>query len=194
MPVALIDVLAGQHLKTGILMAMLNRERTGQGSLVRVSLLDAALTSLVNQSAAFLKTSQVPKPMGTLHPSIAPYGECFETADGKKFVIAVGSDAQFDTLLGLVGLEKLRVEGAFRLNKQRVDNRAVLFDTLSPCFQLDSRENWMKLFLENGIPAGAIYSLDEVFSQKEIESLLVKSHQEGEELISVKISPLFFEE
>lgn len=194
MPVALIDVLAGQQLKSGILMAMLNRERTGKGALVRISLLDAAISALMNQSAAYLKTGKNPLPMGTLHPSIAPYGECFEASDGKKFILAVGSDAQFDALLQLIEFNEIRELNLYRSNKQRVDNRTELGSLLGSCFKSHSRDQWMKLFLTKGIPAGAIYTLEEVFSFKDSTSLIVKNIQEGEELISVKTTPLFFEE
>ena len=193
MPVALIDVLAGQHLKSGILMAMLHRERTGQGSLVRVSLLDAALSSLVNQSAAFLKTGQAPKPMGTLHPSIAPYGECFEAGDGKKFILAIGSDGQFEDLLEICKLDEIKLSGQFKTNKQRVDHREALFQTIAPCFKVNTRAYWMQELLQKGIPAGAILGLDEVLAGEHAQTLLVKCIQEGQELISIRTSPLKFE-
>src|SRR5690606_15808816 len=82
MPVALIDVLAAHHLKEGILLALYERENSGKGKAVCVSLYDAALSSLVNQASNYLMAGKVPQRIGSLHPNIAPYGEIFETKDG----------------------------------------------------------------------------------------------------------------
>jgi crotonobetainyl-CoA:carnitine CoA-transferase CaiB-like acyl-CoA transferase len=79
MPVALIDILAGHQLKEGILLALMDRQLTGKGSEVSVSLYDAAVCSLANQASNFLMTGHIAKRMGSLHPNIAPYGELFQT-------------------------------------------------------------------------------------------------------------------
>jgi crotonobetainyl-CoA:carnitine CoA-transferase CaiB-like acyl-CoA transferase len=192
MPVALIDVLAAQHLKAGILMAMLNRQQTGEGSLVRVSLRDAALASLVNQSAAYLKTNVVSEPLGLLHPFIAPYGECFEAKDGKRFVLAVGSDAQFQKLLEICRIDTADNASKFSSNKLRVEFRDELFKELAPIFRTDERAIWMEKMLQSGIPCGAIFTLSEVFEQPYAKSMLVHGMIDNLEVVSVKTSPIFF--
>lgn len=83
MPVALIDVIAGHQLKEGLLLALLKRERTGEGSFIEVCLIQAAVASLVNQASNWLVAKSLPSRKGSLHPNIAPYGESFETRDGK---------------------------------------------------------------------------------------------------------------
>jgi crotonobetainyl-CoA:carnitine CoA-transferase CaiB-like acyl-CoA transferase len=193
MPVALIDVLAGQHLKSGLLMALLNRNKMNTGALVRVSLLDAALSSLMNQSAAYLKTGYAPGPMGTLHPSIAPYGECFETSDGKQLVLAIGSDSQFDALLQICGLHKIREQGDFRTNLDRVQRRAELYTILRPCILKNSREYWMGILLDKGIPAGAVLELDEVLESEPAKALLFGIGDNENETHSLRTSPILFE-
>ena len=95
MPVALIDVLAGHQLKEGLLVALFNRERTGKGGLVEVSLIETAISSLVNQASNYLVGNRLPARQGSAHPNIAPYGETFETADGKLVLLAIGNDKQF---------------------------------------------------------------------------------------------------
>lgn len=192
MPVALIDVLAAHHLKAGILMAMLNRQKTGEGCLVRVSLRDAALASLVNQSAAYLKTNVVPEPLGLLHPFIAPYGECFEAKDGKRFVLAVGSDAQFQKLLEICRIDSVDTKLKFSSNKLRVALRDALFEELAPVFANEIRAVWMEKMLQSGIPCGAINTLSEVFEQPYAKSMLVHGMINNLEVVSVKTSPIFF--
>src|SRR5882672_7963783 len=88
MPVALVDVLAGHHMKEGLLLALLRRERTGIGELVEVSLLQSAISSLVNQASNWLVVNKLPRRQGSAHPNIAPYGDLFETADGKMILLA----------------------------------------------------------------------------------------------------------
>ena len=103
MPVALMDLLAGHHLKEGLLLSLLKRERTGQGDLVEVSLLQTAISSLINQASNWLVVNKLPHRQGSAHPNIAPYGESFETADGK--LILTGDDAGTARLWdGMTGL------------------------------------------------------------------------------------------
>ena len=91
--VALVDVLAGQNLATGILAALLHRERTGRGQRVEVDLLSSLLAGLVNQASAYLNAGVVPGRLGNAHPSIAPY-QTLDAAD-RPMVVAVGNDGQF---------------------------------------------------------------------------------------------------
>ena len=88
MPVALIDILAAHQLKEGILLALLQRSQTGQGSKVSTSLYAAALASLANQATNWLIASFAPQRLGSQHPNIAPYGDLFRTADGQELVLA----------------------------------------------------------------------------------------------------------
>jgi crotonobetainyl-CoA:carnitine CoA-transferase CaiB-like acyl-CoA transferase len=104
MPVALIDVIAGHQLKEAILIALLERSKTGKGSHVSVSLFDSALSSLVNQATNWLIGGQLPEAMGSLHPNIAPYGELFNTSDNHTITFAIGSNKQFSSLCGLLDL------------------------------------------------------------------------------------------
>ena len=98
MPIALIDVLAAHQLKEGLLVALLKREKTGEGSFVSCSLEASALASLANQATNFLMNDFVPQRIGSLHPNIAPYGEIVTTKDGKNLVLAAGSQIQFQKL------------------------------------------------------------------------------------------------
>ena len=98
MPVALIDLLAAHQLKEAVLVALLQRERSGKGCTVRTSLFESALASLANQATNWLMGGLVPQPIGTQHPNIAPYGDIVHTADGKPLVLAVGTDRQFAAL------------------------------------------------------------------------------------------------
>ncbi len=177
MPVALIDVLAAHQLKEGLLLALLKRERTGEGSLVEVSLIQSAIASLVNQASNWLVGGSVPSRQGSLHPNIAPYGEWFETADKKKILLAVGSDRQFDDLCGLLG-----IQNNYKTNVDRVINRKELAEVIgSKISKIHSKEIFDR-FNQLKIPAGFIQDIKEVFEMPEAQQLLI----EGDGLKGVK--------
>lgn len=174
MPVALIDILAAHQLKEAVLLALLHRYRTGKGSFVSTSLLDAAVASLANQATNWLMEGHIPQPMGTQHPNIAPYGDIFYAADDKPLVIAAGTEAQFVQLCQCLGLPGLPQEDRFGDNKSRVEHRGLLCDYLRPAFRKADRSAWLKKLGEAGVPVGSIRSMDEVFQRKRARELVLE--------------------
>ena len=170
MPVALIDVLAAHQMKEGLLVALLKRERSGEGSLVDVSLIQAAISSLVNQASNWLVGGHMPKRMGSLHPNIAPYGEWFETKDGKKLLLAIGSDRQFNDLCSLLG-----IENKYQDNVERVKNRKELAKELGSRIRTYSFDHLSKEINRLKIPAGVIQNVKEVFEMPEAKELLISA-------------------
>lgn len=194
LPVALIDVLTGQHLKAGILMAMLQRHNSGKGGIVRVSLKEAAIASLMNQSANYLMSNWVPSALGTLHPNIAPYGEFCCCNDGKNLVLAIGNNKQFESLLKVLSLEHILDDDRFKENPDRVKNRKELYEILAKTFQKKSSNYWMKALISAGVPAGAIKSVDEVLSDPSVAWMIEQAvTDEAQILKSIKTSPIKFQ-
>ncbi len=163
-PVALIDVLAAHQLKEGLLLALMQRMKTGKGAYVEVSLEEAALSGLVNQATNWLMAGHVARPIGTLHPNIAPYGEVFRCADGGRIVLAVGSDAQFATLCEVLGLAALKDDPQFSRNAARVQHRAALGKLLAPGLQGLSTEAVLARLREAGVPAGRVNAMDQALA------------------------------
>ena len=177
MPVALIDILAAHHLKEGLLLALLKRDRTGEGSLVEVSLIQAAISSLANQATNWLVAKRLPTRQGSAHPNIAPYGESFLTKDGKRILLAIGSDRQFFDLLNVLNLDGLSKNDKFMSNHSRVIHRDELTTFLSHAIhQFDSNELMAKINAHK-IPAGIIQNVKEVFEMNEAQELLIKSKE-----------------
>lgn len=187
MPVALIDILAAHQLKEGILVALIKKLKTGEGSCVSVSLYDAAIASLANQAGNWLMAGLDPQPAGSLHPNIAPYGETFVTSDLKKMVLAVGSNRQFEQLCRILGCNELPADPRFSGNTARVKNRAELYALLLPYFQQTPSEQLMRRFIECDVPAGIISPLSEVFKNPAAQALINTGQTEnGQVLKSVK--------
>lgn len=175
MPVALIDVLAGHQLKEGILLALLNRERTGKGGFVEVSLIQAAVASLVNQATNWLVAGKLPQKKGSAHPNIAPYGDVFKTADKQEILLAVGSDRQFQDLCAVLGITTLAADLNYSSNPARVERRHELnFILQSAIGQFTAAELMMKIH-EEKIPAGIIQNLQQVFEMEEAARLVFQA-------------------
>ncbi len=170
MPVALMDLLAGHQLKEGILLALMKRMRTGEGSRVSVSLIQAALASLANQASNWLVTGQMPQATGSDHPNITPYGTLFETRDGSQLVLAVGSDEQFAGLVSLLGLE---LQPQFVTGPLRVTHRTELHAILAPAILAWSRDELLRKLAESGIPAGAVNNMQQALEQEAAAELML---------------------
>lgn len=173
MPVALMDILAAHHLKEGLLLAMLRKQQTGKGDLVEVSLIQAAISSLANQAANWLVAKSLPERQGSSHPNIAPYGDCFIAKDGKRVLLAVGSNIQFQKLCNQLDMNELASDPRFAENADRVKNREGLCGLIqSGISKITSRElisrcNALK------IPVGAIQNVAEAFEMEEAQAILI---------------------
>lgn len=174
MPVALVDVLAAHHLKEGLLLALLNRYRTGQGALVEVSLWQAAVSSLVNQATNWLVAGKLPQKQGSAHPNIAPYGDVYKTADGEEILVAVGSDRQFRDLCQVLDIATMADDARYRDNTARVQNRLTLNSVLQAQIGLRTAQVLMMQINQWKIPAGFIHTLRQVFEVPAAQELLLR--------------------
>ncbi|MBK7873300.1 MAG: CoA transferase [Saprospiraceae bacterium] len=171
MPVALIDILAAHQLKEAILLALLKRQMTGEGSYVSVSLFESAVASLANQATNWLMAGHIPQRMGTRHPNIAPYGDIFETKDNEQIVIAVGTDRQFENLCKVLNIKP---NEQFLTNAKRVKNRVDLIGFLQLAFRQFDRDEILQRFRESGVPAAAIRTMPEVFEHPLAKNMILE--------------------
>ncbi len=174
MPVALMDVLAAHQLKEGLLVALLQRERTGIGQLVEVSLLDAAVSALANQATAYLVAGQNPQRLGSGHPSIVPYGTVYTTSDAKQLVLAVGNDQQFSRLCSALGAPELANDTKYSTNRMRVQNREELNRLLQQLISGHGQQALLLALQELHVPAGPVNSVQEVFEMPQAKHMLLQ--------------------
>jgi crotonobetainyl-CoA:carnitine CoA-transferase CaiB-like acyl-CoA transferase len=163
--VALVDVLTGLYATCGILAALAQRERTGRGQRVEVSLLGSALASLVNQASSYLCTGRPPRAMGNRHPSITPY-ETLATAD-RPLVVAVGNDGQFARLCRVLGLPEAAADPRFATNADRVRNRDALATLLERALAARGAAAWVADLADAGVSCGLVNDVGEAFALAE---------------------------
>lgn len=178
MPVAMIDVIAAHQLKEGVLCALLHREKTGRGAYVDAALDEAAISALVNQASGYLMTGTVPQRLGTLHPNISPYGEIVTTSDQVEIMLAVGNDAQFNSLFQGLKLGRFLHHTDFQTNMERLKNRSALGKVLmNVCSDIQSNELFSILHTQS-IPFGVVKTLKEVLEETNYAHLILEENDE----------------
>ena len=173
LPVALMDVLAAHQLKEGLLVKLIERMQTGHGGVVSVSLLQSAVSGLVNQATNYLVAGHVPERMGSAHPNIAPYGTLYPTADGHSIVLAVGTDRQFRSLCDVFGLDDLPDDPDYSTNARRVANRDALDWILRSCTEQIHTEVLLSALDEANVPAGRVRAMPQVFEQAPADAMVL---------------------
>lgn len=165
LPVALMDVLASHQLKQGVLLALLERERTGEGAYVSVSLVRSGLAALVNQASNWLVCGVNPGRLGSGHPNIVPYGSSYRTRDGSRVVLAVGTDRQFAGLCRALDRPELAEDARFATNSARVAHRRELETILAEALAPRERAALLTELTGAGVPAGPILDVAGALSQ-----------------------------
>ena len=158
---ALIDLVCGLLAVTGIQAALAERERTGRGRHVEVSLMDSALVSLINQGSAWVSGGVVPSRRGNRHPSIVPY-ETYEASD-RPFALAAGNDRLFARLCEAIGLADLPADPRFATNAARVANVDALAELFNDVFRTRPADHWVAVLRAASVPVGPINRVDEAF-------------------------------
>jgi crotonobetainyl-CoA:carnitine CoA-transferase CaiB-like acyl-CoA transferase len=152
--ISVFDVLMGMHCAIGILSALHHRDGTGQGQHIETNLLSTALSSLVNQSTAYVAGGVVPNRMGNAHLSLFPY-EPLPTGDGELIVIA-GNDTQFRKLAVALGIPEAADDERFATVGARNDNREQLRPLLLERLATRTAQEWFETLTAAGIPCGPI--------------------------------------
>jgi len=163
---SLVDVLAGMTAFQGIALALLRRERTGQGACVDVSLLESLLPTLTYQAASYLIGGQEPVRLGNRHPNLAPY-ETFEAADG-YLIVGVGSESLWRSFCAVLGRAELAADPRFATNALRVTNYADLRSVLAPLLKARPAGDWLSALEAAGVPCGRVRSVGEALDGPQV--------------------------
>ncbi len=164
-PVA--DLTAGLYAAIGILIALLEREETGEGQWVHTSLLESLIAMLDFQAARWLVKGEVPPQVGNNHPTSIPTG-VFKTADGHMNIAAAG-DVIWERLCQVLDAADLAENPDFATGKDRSENRDAVNAEIEKRTVNKTSTEWIELMNEAGIPCGPIYSIDEVFADPQVK-------------------------
>jgi crotonobetainyl-CoA:carnitine CoA-transferase CaiB-like acyl-CoA transferase len=164
--VAFADIFTGLYGVVGVLAALRRRDETGEGEWVDMALLDAQVGVLANQALNYFVSGKTPKRLGNAHPNIVPY-QVFPASDG-HLIIAVGNDGQFRRLCAVLGLPELADNPRYATNSARVAARSDLVPILTAETATRARDDLLAALEGEGVPAGPINSVEDVFNDKQV--------------------------
>ncbi|MCY1126537.1 CaiB/BaiF CoA-transferase family protein [Frigidibacter sp. RF13] len=175
--VAVSDIFTGVYAATGILAALHQRDRTGEGQQVDMALLDVTTAIMANQAMNYLATGRAPVRLGNAHPNIVPYA-VFDCADG-WLILAPGNDGQFGRLCAILGLEGVAGDPRYRTNADRIANRVELTALLNGATKSLTKADLLSACEREGVPAGQINDLSDVFADPQIVARGMKREIDG---------------
>ena len=164
--VAVTDVFTGVYAATAILAALIQRGTTGQGQHIDMALMDVATSIMANQNMNLLATGVAPKKLGNAHPNLAPYA-VFDCADG-WIILATGNDGQYRKLCAILALDHLAEAPDYLTNADRVRNRHALTEAITSATLRWSKADLLQACEDQGVPAGPINDLAEVFADPQV--------------------------
>lgn len=188
--VAISDIVSGMFAAHGIMAALYSREQSGAGQIVDIGMLDSAAALLTYQAGNYFTTGETPRRMGNRHPTIVPY-EVFETSDG-EIVIAVGNDPIWRRFCDVADLSALGADERFDTNRGRVEHYAELKAVLDRAFKARTREVWLGVLREAGVPCGSVRDVAEVLKDPQLKerAMIVELHHPTVGPINVMGSPI----
>jgi crotonobetainyl-CoA:carnitine CoA-transferase CaiB-like acyl-CoA transferase len=182
-PVA--DLSAGLYLAIGVLVALHDRERTGEGSWVRTSLLEAMVAMMDLQAVRYTVERTVPVQEGNHHPTQVPMG-CFRSADG--FINVAGPSGRLlDRFCEVIGLPELPKDPRFDSATKRSANREELNRVIGERLRTRTTAEWTELLDRVGVPCGPVLRMDQVFADPQVEHLRLTTTVESPDLGPVAI-------
>lgn len=179
------DLAAGGYLAQGILMALLDREVTGQGQWVHTSLLESMVAMLDFQAARWTMAGEAPGQMGNDHPTLMPMG-VFATGDG-HINIAASGQRLYQRLCDVLAMPDLFTDPRFCNDVVRSKNRVELTAIIESVTRQNSSAHWLDLLEDAGIPCGPINSIDQTFNDPQVQHLGLQQSVDHGELGSISI-------
>lgn len=162
------DITGGMFLLVGIAAALYHRERTGQGMMVDVAMLDGQLAILESAIMRYAVTGKAPEPMGNRHPSITPF-EVFDAAD-RPLIIAAGNDAMFGRLCAALGLASLPSDPRFTTNADRTSHPDALKDCLEAVLKTKPAAEWIAVLEPAGVPCALIHTVADAAEHPQVKA------------------------
>lgn len=164
---AIVDVGAGLYAALGVMTALLEREQSGKGQWVQLSLLHVGIGLMDFQAARYLVEGDVASRLGNDHPTSMPTS-AYPTSDG-YLNIGAGGDDMWKRLCRALGQASLAEDPDFRTDPDRVRNRDRLNRLLGEHFRTATTAEWVARLSDADVPSGPIYTMDQVFSDPQVQ-------------------------
>ncbi|MEE3370384.1 MAG: CoA transferase [Planctomycetota bacterium] len=190
--VSISDLSAGLFTAIGILAALQERERTGIGATLDLAMLDCSVAFMENALTRLSVTGDIPRPLGTQHPSITPF-QAFETADG-SLVVAAATATMWRNLCNLLGDAALANDPRFADNESRTRHRAELVEVLTAQFARQPTEFWLQKLMGAGVPVAPVRDTSDVLNDPELAARgMLHSMNDGNDAFVTAGSPIRFQ-
>jgi formyl-CoA transferase len=163
-----VDLGTGAFASSGVLAALIQRERTGEGAYVEVALLDTAISQMGYLAQNYWCTGETPRRMGTAHPAMSPY-QAFATADG-HMMVGVGNDAQWRRLCAAAALDHLAEDPRFATNAERVAHFEETVRLIGDAIRTKTTADWLECLRSAGVPCSPINTLDEALAHPQVQA------------------------
>lgn len=172
------DIFSGHQAAIGVLAALLYREKTGRGQHFDGAMIDGLFTVLENAVVRYTINGEIPKPLGSAHPTIVPF-QSFPTKDDSHVIIALGNDNLWKSFCKLIGREDLAAHAKFATNPLRTQHRKELEQVLIPEFRKRSRAEWLELLGKANLPHSPANNVKEICEDPHIahRNMLVEIDQ-----------------
>jgi crotonobetainyl-CoA:carnitine CoA-transferase CaiB-like acyl-CoA transferase len=167
--IPIADLTAGMFLAHGVLVALLERERSGKGQWVHTSLLEAMVRMLDFQTTRWLMGKEIPPQAGNDHPTGIPTG-VFKTADGHMNIAASGQH-MYRRLCEALDVKPLIDDPRFKTPQDRSKNRVACNEELEKATVNKTSAEWVEILNKAGVPCGPILNVKEVFEDEQIRHL-----------------------
>lgn len=164
--VGVSDIVCGMNAMIAVLAALHERQSSGKGQWIDMSLLDSQIAWLVNEGMNYLLSGNLPKRLGNAHANIVPY-QLFPTSDG-HVIVAVGNDSQFRRFCGVAGLDDCPDDPRFATNPARLENRDALVELIREATQKRTMADWLESLEAAGVPCGPVNDLEQVFKDPQV--------------------------
>ena len=163
------DITAGLYTAIGVLAALHERERSGQGQMLDLSMLDCQIAVLENAVARYFATGQEPQPLGTRHPSATPF-QAFPSADGwLVLALAWGVENQWELYCAAIDRVALINDERFDTSFKRTQNHAELEPILFDAMRQKTTDEWIDILGPYGMPIGPLNTISQAVSQEQIQ-------------------------
>ena len=161
------DITAGLFTAIGINAALYDRQKSGKGTFIDVSMLDCQIAILENAIARYLAKNEIPEPMGSRHPSITPF-EAFKTKDS-YIIIAAGNDKLFKNLCDVLQIPEISTDERFSSNSSRSENVDQLKKIIEEKLSLKKTDEWIKEMEQLKIPCGPIFNIKQAVENPQVQ-------------------------